>query len=116
MEFETYVRELVAVPTAQDIKVGQHVTVARLDFATLRQAIRVLAPDDAEALLARGGGRAGWGRAGNAVGRVPALLGSVVGGLLGDDHVVHVALLEPRGVMRTKAAFVRSSSMVLQPR
>ena len=53
VEFEAYVRELVAVPTAQDIKGGNTVTVARLDFATLRQAIRVLAPDDAEALLAR---------------------------------------------------------------
>ncbi len=53
VEFETYVRELVTVPTAQDIKGGNTVTVARLDFGTLRQAIHVLAPDDAEALLAR---------------------------------------------------------------
>jgi hypothetical protein len=53
LEFETYVRELVSVPTAQDIKGGNTVTVARLDFGTLRQAIQVLAPDDAEQLLAR---------------------------------------------------------------
>jgi hypothetical protein len=53
LEFETYVRELVSVPTAQDIKGGNTVTVARLDFATLRQAIQVLSPDDAEQLLAR---------------------------------------------------------------
>ena len=53
VEFETYVRELVTVPTAQDIKGGNTVTVARLDFGTLRQAIQVLAPDDAESLLAR---------------------------------------------------------------
>ncbi|MBF5040885.1 hypothetical protein FGE12_00670 [Aggregicoccus sp. 17bor-14] len=53
VEFETYVRELVTVPTAQDIKGGNTVTVARLDFNTLRQAIQVLAPDDAEQLLAR---------------------------------------------------------------
>lgn len=53
VELETYVRELVTVPTAQDIKGGSTVTVARLDFGTLRQAIQVLAPDDAEALLAR---------------------------------------------------------------
>ncbi|HET9451165.1 MAG TPA: hypothetical protein VFO83_09800 [Aggregicoccus sp.] len=53
VELETYVRELVTVPTAQDIKGGNSVTVARLDFGTLRQAIQELAPDDAEALLAR---------------------------------------------------------------
>jgi len=53
VELETYVRELVSVPTAQDIKGGNTVTVARLDFGTLRQAINVLAPDDAEQLLAR---------------------------------------------------------------
>lgn len=53
MEFGQYVRELVEVPTVQDIKGGNTVTVARLDFNTLRQAIASLAPEDREALVAR---------------------------------------------------------------
>jgi hypothetical protein len=53
VEFETYVRELVSVPTVQEIKGGNTVTVARLDFNTLRQAIDTLNPEDKEQLLAR---------------------------------------------------------------
>lgn len=53
VEFETYVRELVEVPTVQEIKGGNTVTIARLDFDTLRQAIEALAPDDKDALLNR---------------------------------------------------------------
>ncbi|QRN92854.1 hypothetical protein JRI60_26965 [Archangium violaceum] len=53
VEFETYVRELVNVPTVQEIKGGNTVTVARLDFATLRQAIETLNLDDKEQLLSR---------------------------------------------------------------
>jgi hypothetical protein len=53
VEFETYMRELVDVPTVQEIKGGNTVTIARLDFATLRQAIETLSPDDKDALLAR---------------------------------------------------------------
>jgi len=53
VEFETYVRELVDVPTVQEIKGGNTVTVARLDFNTLRQAIETLNPDDKEQLLGR---------------------------------------------------------------
>ncbi|HLL56152.1 MAG TPA: hypothetical protein VK447_21495 [Myxococcaceae bacterium] len=50
VEFETYLRELVNVPTVQEIKGGSTITVARLDFSTLRQAIETLNPDDKEAL------------------------------------------------------------------
>lgn len=53
VEFETYVRELVSVPTVQEIKGGNTVTVARLDFNTLRQAIETLNTEDKEQLLAR---------------------------------------------------------------
>lgn len=53
LEFEEYVRSLVDVPTVQEIKGGNTVTVARLDFNTLRQAIDSLAPDDREQMLAR---------------------------------------------------------------
>jgi hypothetical protein len=52
-EFETYIRELVDVPTVQEIKGGNTVTIARLDFNTLRQAIETLAPDDKDSLLNR---------------------------------------------------------------
>ncbi|HEX8440126.1 hypothetical protein [Archangium sp.] len=55
VEFETYVRELVDVPTVQEIKGGNTVTVARLDFNTLRQAIDTLALDDKESLVNRVG-------------------------------------------------------------
>jgi hypothetical protein len=51
VEFETYVRELVQVPTVQEIKGGNTVTVARLDFGVLREAIESLNPDDRDALL-----------------------------------------------------------------
>jgi hypothetical protein len=53
VEFETYVRELVDVPTVQEIKGGNTVTIARLDFNTLRQAIETLSPDDKDTLLNR---------------------------------------------------------------
>jgi hypothetical protein len=51
VEFETYVRELVNVPTVQEIKGGNTVTVARLDFGVLREAIEALNPDDRDNLL-----------------------------------------------------------------
>ena len=53
VEFETYIRELVDVPTVQEIKGGNTVTIARLDFNTLRRAIETLEPDDKESLLTR---------------------------------------------------------------
>jgi hypothetical protein len=53
VEFENYMRELVEVPTVQEIKGGNTVTIARLDFNTLRQAIETLSPDDKEQLLNR---------------------------------------------------------------
>lgn len=53
VEFERYVRELVDLPTVQELKGGNTVTVARLDFNTLRQAIETLDPDDKELLLSR---------------------------------------------------------------
>ena len=53
LEFENYMRELVDVPTVQEIKGGNTVTIARLDFNTLRQAIETLSPDDKEQLLNR---------------------------------------------------------------
>ena len=53
VEFERYVRELVEVPTVQEYKGGSTVTVARIDFTTLRHAIESLSPDDKEQLLNR---------------------------------------------------------------
>ncbi|MHA7631019.1 hypothetical protein [Corallococcus sp. M7] len=53
VEFETYLRELVDVPTVQEIKGGNTVTVARLDFGALKKAIETLDPDDRESLLQR---------------------------------------------------------------
>ena len=53
VEFETYVRELVDVPTVQEIKGGNTITVGRLDFNILRQAIETLAPDDKEQMLGK---------------------------------------------------------------
>jgi hypothetical protein len=53
VEFETYVRELVDVPTVQEVKGGNTITVARLDFNTLRQAIDTLNLEDKEQLMAR---------------------------------------------------------------
>ncbi|MFT3836100.1 MAG: hypothetical protein QM723_03770 [Myxococcaceae bacterium] len=52
-EFERYIRELVEVPTVQEIKGGTTVTVARLDFGTLKSAIESLNPDDRDQLLNR---------------------------------------------------------------
>jgi hypothetical protein len=53
VEFETYVRELVDVPTVQEVKGGNTITVARLDFNTLRQAIETLGLEDKEHLFGR---------------------------------------------------------------
>ena len=53
LEFERFIRDLVDVPTVQEIKGGATVTVARLDFGTLKQAIETLNPDDRESLLNR---------------------------------------------------------------
>jgi len=53
LEFETYLRDLVNVPTVQEIKGGSTLTVARLEFGALRQAIEALGPDDKEALMGR---------------------------------------------------------------
>jgi hypothetical protein len=53
VEFERYVRDLVKVPTVQEVKGGSTMVVARLDFNTLRLAIETLAPDDKDQLLAR---------------------------------------------------------------
>ncbi len=43
------------MPTVQEIKGGNTVTIARLDFNTLRQAIETLDPDDKDSLLNRVG-------------------------------------------------------------
>lgn len=53
VEFERYVRELVDVPTVQEIRGGSTVVVARLDFTVLRQAIETLNSDDRDAMLNR---------------------------------------------------------------
>jgi hypothetical protein len=53
VEFETYVRELVDVPTVQEVKGGNTITVPRLDFNTLRQAIQALDLEDKEQLMSR---------------------------------------------------------------
>lgn len=53
VEFERYVRELVDVPTVQEIKGGNTLTVARLDYDILREAIETLNPDDKETLLVK---------------------------------------------------------------
>lgn len=53
LEFEHFTRDLVEMPTMQELKGGDTVVVARLNFNTLRQAIESLDPDDKEALLAR---------------------------------------------------------------
>ena len=53
VEFERYVRDLVKVPTVQEVHGGNTVIAARLDFAVLRQAIETLAPDDKDQLLAK---------------------------------------------------------------
>ncbi|MGA9522022.1 MAG: hypothetical protein WBV82_11185 [Myxococcaceae bacterium] len=53
VEFERYVRELVDLPTVQELKGGNTLTVARLDFDTLRDAIETLSSDDKETLLSR---------------------------------------------------------------
>lgn len=53
VEFERYVRDLVDLPTVQELKGGNTVVVPRLDYDTLRQAINALSPEDKELLLSR---------------------------------------------------------------
>lgn len=53
LEFESFVRELVQVPIVEEVKGGTTVSVPRLDFNTLRQAIEALAPDDKDSLLVK---------------------------------------------------------------
>lgn len=53
LEFERFTRDIIDVPTVQEIKGGNMVVVARLDFNVLRQAIESLDPDDKDALLNR---------------------------------------------------------------
>jgi hypothetical protein len=53
VEFENYVRELVEVPTVQEVRGGNTYTVARLDFGILKQAINVLSPEDKDAWLTK---------------------------------------------------------------
>jgi len=53
VEFDRFVRDLVKVPTVQEPHGGSLVTVARIDFTVLKQAIDVLAADDKDQLLAR---------------------------------------------------------------
>lgn len=52
-EFGTYVREIVDVPTVQEVKGGATYTVARLDFTTLKRAIQELHPDDEDSLIGK---------------------------------------------------------------
>ncbi len=53
LEFDRYVRDLVEVPTVQEIKGGSTVTVARLDLSVLKQAVELLNADDRDSLLSR---------------------------------------------------------------
>lgn len=53
LEFERFVRELVALPTVREIRGGATVTIARLDFPTLKGAIGALELSDREALVHR---------------------------------------------------------------
>jgi hypothetical protein len=53
VEFERYIRELVDLPTVQELKGGNTLTVARLDYDTLREGIEALALEDQETLLSR---------------------------------------------------------------
>ena len=52
-EFERYTRELIQTPTVQEMKKGKPQTLARVDFALLRDAVNALAPEDQGALLTR---------------------------------------------------------------
>lgn len=53
MEFESFVRDLVEVPTVREIKGGATVIAPRLDFKILREAIESLSPEDKDQLLTR---------------------------------------------------------------
>lgn len=52
-EFERYVRDLVTIPTVQELRKGNTISVARVEFAQLRRAIDSLEPEDKELLLTR---------------------------------------------------------------
>lgn len=52
-DFERLTREIAEVATLQELRGGSTVTVARMDFNTLRQAINTLNPDDKDTLLNR---------------------------------------------------------------
>jgi len=49
-EFERFTRELVEVPTVQEVRKGKTVPVARVDYAVLRDAIETLELSDREEL------------------------------------------------------------------
>ncbi|MFN0061740.1 MAG: hypothetical protein ACKVPX_04395 [Myxococcaceae bacterium] len=53
VEFESYIRELVNVPTVQEVKNGNTFTIPRLDFGVLRSAIEALSPEDRDTMLDR---------------------------------------------------------------
>ncbi len=52
-ELETLVREIMQVLVVEDVRSGQNVKVARIDFAPLRSAIEKLELDDRDFMLAR---------------------------------------------------------------
>ena len=53
LEFETKVRELVALPIVEDIRGGKTVKVARLSFERLKAAVEKLEMDDQDLLLTK---------------------------------------------------------------
>lgn len=53
LEFETLVREIVAVPIVDEYRDGKATKAPRIDFTVLRAAIEKLNPDDKEALLGK---------------------------------------------------------------
>jgi hypothetical protein len=50
-EFEKLVREVVEVPTVKEVKGGNEVVAARVDYRVLREALEALDPDDKDQLL-----------------------------------------------------------------
>lgn len=52
-DFETLVREIMLMPTVDEIKGGTTVKVARLNFDVLRAAIDKLEPDDRDGMLSK---------------------------------------------------------------
>lgn len=53
IEFERVVRNLVALPTVKEIKGGMTITLVRIDFPTLKQAIEMLKLDDRDVLVSQ---------------------------------------------------------------